>query len=178
MLNIRLGRSVAVVASATLAAACVAGCGSKDAEPTTSPSPSASAPTPTLSFPATTQPTATAPGDISTTTTGSALPVPQDGPTEVANFPVPKGVKVKGPGPQAKSWQFDIITKDTASVLRFYRTALADAGYRVRTNVNKEIGIEKVHYDIQFSGPATGYIVADPSQNDVFVLVQSLPTSR
>ena len=38
------------------------------------------------------------------------------------------------------------------------------------------IGIGKVHYGIQFTGPAKGYIVADPTQNDVFVLVESLPT--
>lgn len=170
MLNARLRSYMAALASTVLAAALVAGCGGDDksAEPDTTPTPDESAPMTTL-------PTATAPGDISTTTTSSALPVPEAGPTEVAHFPVPTGVKVKGPGPQARSWQFDIITKDTGSVLRFYRKALPDAGYRVENDVNVTIGVEKVHYDIQFAGPAAGFIVADPSQNDVFVLVQSLP---
>ncbi|MGI9157895.1 MAG: hypothetical protein ACR2FG_14885 [Marmoricola sp.] len=160
-----------------LAATAVTACGG-GAEKATKGQPSAVASTPRESFPPTTLPTATAPGDISTTTSSSALPVPQDGPTEVAHFPVPAGVKVKGPGPQAKSWQFDITTKDTASVLAFYRKALADAGYTVKNDVRETIGIEKVHYDIAFSGPADGYIVADPTENDVFVLVQSLPTAR
>lgn len=172
MLNTRVRRSVAALASTVLATACLAGCGgSEKDEPK-----SASSSSPAESFPSTTLPTATAPGDISTTTTTSELPVPERGPTEVADFPVPEGVKVKGPGPQARSWQFDIITKDTRSVLAFYRKALADSGYTVQNDVNTTIGIEKVHYDIQFSGPAEGYIVADPSQDDVFVLVESLPT--
>jgi hypothetical protein len=170
VLNTRVRRSVAALASAALAGVCLAGCGDDSAKP------SSAASSPVLSYPATTQPTATAPGDISTTTTSSALPVPENGPTEVAHFPVPEGVKVKGPGPQAKSWQFDIITKDTASVLAFYRKALADSGYTVKNDVNVKIGIEKVHYDIKFSGPAEGYIVADPTENDVFVLVESLPS--
>lgn len=171
----RTARSVAALAVAVLAATSVAACGGGSSS---KGQPAVATTAPRESFPATTQPPATAPGDISTTTTSSALPVPTNGPTEVAHFPVPDGVKVKGPGAQDKSWQFDITTKDTKSVLAFYRKALADAGYQVRNDVNVTIGIEKVHYDIQFSGPATGYIVADPSQNDVFVLVQSLPTSR
>lgn len=174
MPNTRARRSVAALASSVLAAATIAGCGGsgggdKLAEPKSAAS------TPTTTFPSTTLPSATAPGDISTTTTGSALPVPAEGPTEVANFPVPPGVEVKGPGPQARSWQFDIISKDTGSVLTFYRKALTDAGYRVTNDVDVTIGVEKVHYDIEFGGPAKGYIVADPTQNDVFVLVESLP---
>lgn len=173
MLNARVHRSVVALASTALAATCLAGCGGGD---TKKDAPKSASSTPPASYPATTLPTATAPGDIATTTTSSALPVPENGPTEVAKFPVPRGVKVKGPAPQAKSWQFDIITKDTESVLAFYRKALAADGYQVQNDVDLTIGIEKVHYDIQFGGPAKGYIVADPSQNDVFVLVESLPT--
>ena len=158
----------AVAALAVVALGAASGCGGDNASATKTPSPSASL---------TTQPTATAPNDIKTTTTSSAIPVPAGGPTQVANFPVPKGVKVKGPGPTDQSWQFDIRTKDTESVLAFYRTALADAGYTVQNDVNLKVGIEKVHYDIQFSGPAKGYIVADKPDDDVFVLVESLPTS-
>jgi maltose-binding protein MalE len=158
----------AVAALAVVALGALSGCGGSDPKTTTTPTPTAS-----LS----TQPTATAPNDIKTTTTSSALPVPAGGPTEVANFPVPEGVKVKGPGPTDSSWQFDIRTKNTDKVLAFYRTALTDAGYTVQNDVNVKVGIEKVHYDIQFSGPAKGYIVADKSAADVFVLVESLPTS-
>ncbi len=171
MPSTRVSGSFAALASAVLLAV-LAGCGGSGAKATpASPSstPESLAPMPAL-------PTATAPADISTTTSSSALPVPKDGPTEVAHFPVPKGVKVKGPAPQARSWQFDIITKHTDSVLAFYRKALTDAGYRVRNNVDVLVGVEKVHYDIEFGGPASGYIVADPTQDDVFVLVQSLPT--
>jgi hypothetical protein len=164
----RAGRA-AVGAVALLAVALVSGCGGD--QPTSAPptAPSASSTPP--------EPTATAPNDVKTTTTTSALPVPAGGPTEVANFPVPKGVRLKGPGPTARSWQFDIHTADTGSVLAFYRKALADKGYRVQNDVNLTIGIEKVHYDIQFSGPARGYIVSDKQAKDVFVLVESLPTS-
>jgi hypothetical protein len=154
-----------------LAAACVAGCGGADEK-----GPSASSSTPAAS-PTTALPSASGPGDIATTTTTSALPVPADGPADLARFPVPKGVKVKGPGPQAQSWQFDNITKDTGAVLAFYRTALAKAGYQLQNDVDVTVGVEKVHYDIQFKGPAQGYIVADPSQDDVFVLVESLPAN-
>jgi hypothetical protein len=160
----------AVAALTVVALGVLSGCGGDDASTTTTPTPS---PTAALS----TQPTATAPNDIKTTTTSSAIPVPAGGPTQVANFPVPKGVKVKGPGPTDSSWQFDITTKDTDKVLAFYRTALADAGYTVQNDVNLKVGVEKVHYDIQFGGPAKGYIVADKSADDVFVLVESLPTS-
>ncbi len=112
---------------------------------------------------------------MKTTTTTSALPVPEGGPPEVAHFPVPEGVRVKGPGPTDRSWQFDIRPADTDAVLAFYRKALVDKGYTVKNDVNLNIGIEKVHYDIQFSGPAKGYIVADKPAKDVFVLVESLP---
>ena len=112
---------------------------------------------------------------MKTTTTTSALPVPEGGPPEVAHFPVPEGVRVKGPGPTDRSWQFDIRPADTDEVLAFYRKALVDKGYTVQNDVNLKIGIEKVHYDIQFSGPAEGYIVADKPAKDVFVLVESLP---
>ena len=183
MTNAQIRRPVAGLASALLLAFVLAGCGGNDGgsgstSDTGAAAPSSAAATPAASYPSTTLPTATAPGDISTTTTSSALPVPSDGPTEVANFPVPRGVKVKGPGAQAKSWQFDITTKDTESVLAFYRKALTDAGYQVKTDVNETIGIEKVHYDIEFGGPAEGYIVADPKANDVFVLVESLPAAQ
>ena len=62
-------------------------------------------------------------------------------------------------------------------MLAFYRKALADKGYTVKNDVDLTIGIEKVHYDIQFSGPAEGYVVADKPARDVFVLVESLPAS-
>jgi hypothetical protein len=170
--NTQVRRSFAALASAVLAAACVTGCGGDNKD-----QPGSSSSSPVGSPPATALASATAPGDISTTTTTTALPVPTDGPTAVASFPVPKGVKVKGPGPQAQSWQFDITTRHTDSVLAFYRKALAEGGYEVHNNVNVKVGVEKVHYDIQFGGPAKGYIVADPTENDVFVLVESRPTS-
>ena len=173
MLNSRVRRSFAALASAVLAAACLAGCGGDDKNRPGSSSTSPAGPSPTAALATAT----TTPGDISTTTTTTALPVPSDGPTAVASFPVPKGVRVKGPGPQAQSWQFDITTRHTDSVLAFYRKALVAGGYQVQNNVNVKVGVEKVHYDIQFGGPAKGYIVADPAENDVFVLVESLPTS-
>lgn len=162
-------RAVRVVATAAvlLALAAVSGCGGDD-EPKTEPTPAASTTLPP-------EPTGTAPNDVKTTTTTSALPVPEGGPTEVANFPVPKGSQVKGPGPSDRSWQFDIRSQDTDAVLAFYRQALVEKGYTVQNDVNLKIGIEKVHYDIQFSGPAEGYIVADKPAQDVFVLVESLP---
>jgi hypothetical protein len=159
----------AVAALAVVALGASSGCGG-DTSPAAKKTPSPSA---SLSP----EPTATAPNDIKTTTTSSAIPVPAGGPTKVANFPVPEGVRVKGPGPTDQSWQFDIHTKDTDSVLAFYRTALANAGYTVQNDVVLKVGIEKVHYDIQFTGPAKGYIVADKPEADVFVLVESLPTS-
>ena len=164
-----------------LALAVVAGCGGDDA-PKADPSPSPSASTRVAVATATRstslppEPRGTAPNDVKTTTTTSALPVPEGGPPEVAHFPVPEGVRVKGPGPTDRSWQFDIRTADTDEVLAFYRKALVDKGYTVRNDVNLTIGIEKVHYDIQFTGPAEGYIVADKPAKDVFVLVESLPT--
>lgn len=118
------------------------------------------------------------PGDISTKTTTSSAPVPKDGPKKIASFPVPRGYNIKGPAPQSQSWQFDVITKNPGSVLSFYRSALADEGYRVRTDVNDQVGVEKVHYDIAFTGPAKGYIVADRSAGSVFVLVESLPKAE
>ena len=157
----------AATAVAVLALAAVSGCGGDD-DPKTDPSPSASQSLPP-------EPTGTAPNDVKTTTTTSALPVPEGGPTEVANFPVPEGVSVKGPGPSDRSWQFDIHTEDTDAVLAFYRKALVAKGYTVQNDVNLKVGIEDVHYDIQFGGPAEGYIVADKPAEDVFVLVESLP---
>jgi len=167
----RAVRAAAAVAS-LLALAVVAGCGGGDdaPKPEAEPSPSASTSLPP-------EPRGTAPNDVNTTTTTSALPVPEGGPPEVAKFPVPEGVKVKGPGPTDRSWQFDIRTRDTDAVLAFYRKALADKGYTVKNDVDLTIGIEKVHYDIQFSGPAEGYVVADKPARDVFVLVESLPAS-
>ncbi len=168
MTSTRAVRAAATTA-ALLALAGVSGCGSDDAaDPKTEPSPSVSQSLPP-------EPTGTAPNDVSTTTTSSALPVPEGGPPEVAKFPVPKGVKVKGPGPSDRSWQFDIHTRDTDAVLAFYRKALVDKGYTVQNDVDLKIGIEDVHYDIQFSGPAEGYVVADKPAQDVFVLVESLP---
>ena len=171
MTSTRAVRAAAAAVS-LLALAVVAGCGGDDA-PKADPTPSASASASTSSSP---EPRATAPNDVKTTTTTSALPVPEGGPPEVAHFPVPEGVRVKGPGPTARSWQFDIRTADTDEVLEFYRKALVDKGYTVQNDVNLTIGIEKVHYDIQFTGPAEGYIVADKPAKDVFVLVESLPT--
>jgi len=162
----------AAAAVSLLALAVVSGCGGEDAAPKADPTPSASATTASSSP----EPRATAPNDVKTTTTTSALPVPEGGPPEVAHFPVPEGVRVKGPGPTDRSWQFDIRTADTDEVLAFYRKALVDKGYTVQNDVNLTIGIEKVHYDIQFTGPAEGYIVADKPAKDVFVLVESLPT--
>lgn len=118
------------------------------------------------------------PGDVATTTTATVAPVPKGGPKRIANFPVPRGYPIKGPAPQTQSWQFDVITKDPGRVLSFYREALADDGYRVRTDVNELFGVEKVHYDIQFTGPAKGYIVADRNAGSVFVLVESLPKAE
>ena len=155
----------------------VAGCGGDDtpkADPAPTPTPTPRATT-SSSTSAPPEPRGTAPNDVKTTTTTSALPVPEGGPPEVAHFPVPEGVRVNGPGPTDRSWQFDIRTADTDEVLAFYRKALVDKGYKVRNDVNLQIGIEKVHYDIQFSGPAEGYIVADKPAKDVFVLVESLP---
>ena len=171
MTSTRAVRAAAAAVS-LLALAVVAGCGEDDA-PKADPTPSASASSSTSVSP---EPRGTAPNDVNTTTTTSALPVPEGGPPEVAKFPVPEGVKVKGPGPTDRSWQFDIRTADTDEVLAFYRKALVDKGYTVRNDVNLTIGIEKVHYDIQFTGPAEGYIVADKPAKDVFVLVESLPT--
>ena len=162
----------AAAAVSLVALAVVSGCGGDDA-PKADPTPSASASASASTRP---EPRATAPNDVKTTTTTSALPVPEGGPPEVAHFPVPEGVRVKGPGPTDRSWQFDIRTADTDGVLAFYRKALVDKGYTVRNDVNLTIGIEKVHYDIQFTGPAEGYIVADKPAKDVFVLVESLPT--
>ncbi len=162
----------AAAAVSLLALAVMSGCGVEDAAPKADPTPSASATTASSSP----EPRATAPNDVKTTTTTSALPVPEGGPPEVAHFPVPEGVRVKGPGPTDRSWQFDIRTADTDEVLAFYRKALVDKGYTVQNDVNLTIGIEKVHYDIQFTGPAEGYIVADKPAKDVFVLVESLPT--
>ena len=161
----------AAAAVSLLALAVVSGCGGDDAAPKADPTPSASATTASSSP----EPMATAPNDVKTTTTTSALPVPEGGPPEVAHFPVPEGVRVKGPGPTDRSWQFDIRTADTDEVLAFYRKALVDKGYTVKNDVDLTIGIEKVHYDIQFTGPAEGYIVADKPAKDVFVLVESLP---
>ena len=163
----------AAAAGSLLALVVVSGCGGDD-DPKADPPPSPSASTTRTSL--SPEPRATAPNDVKTTTTTSALPVPEGGPPEVAHFPVPEGVRVKGPGPTDRSWQFDIRTADTDEVLAFYRKALVDKGYTVRNNVNLTIGIEKVHYDIQFTGPAEGYIVADKPAKDVFVLVESLPT--
>ena len=171
MTSTRAVRAAAAAVS-LLALAVVAGCGEDDA-PKADPTPSASASSSTSVSP---EPRVTAPNDVKTTTTTSALPVPEGGPPEVAHFPVPEGVRVKGPGPTDRSWQFDIRTADTDEVLAFYRKALVDKGYTVRNDVNLTIGIEKVHYDIQFTGPAEGYIVADKPAKDVFVLVESLPT--
>lgn len=168
---------VGLVGSALVATTCLTGCwggGQPDAS-ATAPSTASTAGT-ASSAPVTPQAAATGPGDLRTTTTASALPVPANGPAHVANFPVPKGVKVHGPRAQSQSWQFDIRTKDTDAVLAFYRNALVDEGYNVQYDVNVTIGIEKIHYDIQFSGKARGYIVADKAAHDVFVLVQSLPT--
>jgi hypothetical protein len=176
----RPGRLLAgpVLAVALIGAvAGLSGCGGSDSAAASSAASSSASDSPTAA-PTSPQPTATAPGDVSTTTTTTAAPVPSGGPTEAGRFPVPKGVKVKGPAPQADSWQFDITTKDTAGVLAFYRTALAAQGYKVENDINKLVGAEKVHYDIYFTGPAQGYIVADPSADDVFVLVESLPTSE
>ena len=170
MTSTRAVRAAAAAVS-LLSLAVVAGCGGDDA-PKADPTPSASASTTSASP----EPRATAPNDVKTTTTTSALPVPEGGPPEVAHFPVPEGVRVKGPGPTDRSWQFDIRTADTDEVLAFYRKALVDKGYTVQNDVNLTIGIEKVHYDIQFTGPAEGYIVADKPAKDVFVLVESLPT--
>ena len=169
----------AAAAVSLLALAVVAGCGGDDPQADPSPSASASPPSASPSRSASTslppEPRGTAPNDVKTTTTTSTLPVPEGGPPEVAHFPVPKGVRVKGPGPTDRSWQFDIRPADTDEVLAFYRKALVDKGYTVQNDVNLNIGIEKVHYDIQFSGPAEGYIVADKPAKDVFVLVESLP---
>ena len=171
----------AAAAGSLLALVVVSGCGGTDdpkADPSPPPSPSAStsaSPSASASTSLPSEPRGTAPNDVKTTTTTSALPVPEGGPPEVAHFPVPEGVRVKGPGPTDRSWQFDIRPADTDEVLAFYRKALVDKGYTVQNNVNLKIGIENVHYDIQFSGPAEGYIVADKPAKDVFVLVESLP---
>jgi len=173
----------AAAAGSLLALVVVSGCGAAD-DPKADPPPSPSASTSTSASPSRSasastslppEPRGTAPNDVKTTTTTSALPVPEGGPPEVAHFPVPEGVRVKGPGPTDRSWQFDIRPADTDEVLAFYRKALVDKGYTVQNNVNLKIGIENVHYDIQFSGPAEGYIVADKPAKDVFVLVESLP---
>ncbi|RLV50818.1 hypothetical protein D9V37_02350 [Nocardioides mangrovicus] len=164
----------------------LAGCGgspsaTRSVTPSTTASATTSAPAPSASSssssPGTPTPSPSA-GDLRTTTTSSQAAVPSGGPTEAKDFPVPPGVKVKAPAPQARSWQFDITTKDTAQVLAFYRKALAAQGYRVENDVTTQVGDEKVHYDIAFHGPAEGYVVADPSQDDVFVVVQSLPVGR
>ena len=170
MTSTRAVRAAAAAVS-LVALAVVSGCGGDDA-PKADPTPTASASASASTRP---EPRATAPNDVKTTTTTSALPVPEGGPPEVAHFPVPEGVRVKGPGPTDRSWQFDIRPADTDEVLAFYRKALVDKGYTVKNNVNLKIGIENVHYDIQFSGPAEGYIVADKPAKDVFVLVESLP---
>ena len=175
MTSTRAVRAAAAAVS-LLALAVVAGCGGDDApkaDPAPAPTPRATTSSSTSAPP---EPRGTAPNDVKTTTTTSALPVPEGGPPEVAHFPVPEGVRVKGPGPTDRSWQFDIRTADTDEVLAFYRKALVDKGYTVQNDVDLTIGIEKVHYDIQFSGPAEGYIVADKPAKDVFVLVESLPT--
>ncbi|MCW2758012.1 MAG: hypothetical protein JWO46_1758, partial [Nocardioidaceae bacterium] len=169
-------RSGIVGATVLVAALTLTGCGTDGTKAAAAASPSETVPPSASAAPTAPLPTAGNPGDISTTTTETAVPVPTDGgPTGIQKFPVPKGVKINGPAPQAKSWQFDILTKDIPAVLAFYRQALAAQGYAVRNNVTELNGDEKVQYDIAFTGAADGYIVADKSENDVFVLVQSPP---
>src|SRR4029078_4180472 len=80
------------------------------------------------------EPRGTAPNDVKTTTTNSERPVTEGAPPEVAHFPVPKGVRVKGPGPTDRSWQFDIRPADTDEVLAFFCKALVDKSNTVKHN--------------------------------------------
>ncbi|WP_188780575.1 hypothetical protein [Marmoricola endophyticus] len=167
-------RFAGLLACALLVGTTLTACGGDDDDPSSTPSLD---PTQTISSTPTKAdiPKKVRPGDISTKTTTSVAPVPKGGPKRIANFPVPRGYNIKGPKPQTQSWQFDVITDEPDDVLAFYRKALADDGYRVRTDVNEMVGVEKVHYDIEFTGPAKGYVVADPTAGSVFVLVESLP---
>lgn len=162
-----IGRFGTVGIAGLALAAVLVGCGgSSPDKPAAEPTNSVDPPLPTVS----------ASGDIKTTTTTTAIPVPSGGPRKVANFPVPDGVQIKAPAPSQDSWQFDLYPVDVDEVLAFYRKALPADGYTIKNNVRVKIGIEKVHYDIQFSGKANGYIVADKAGKDVFVVVRQLPT--
>ena len=171
-------RVTGLLACLLLGAGALTACGGGDDSPAAADDP-ATDPSATLTSTPTTAdvPKTVLPGDISTKTTSSSAPVPKNGPKKIANFPVPRGYAIKGPAPQAQSWQFDVITKKQDAVLSFYREALRDEGYQVRTDVNDLFGVEKVHYDIEFTGPAKGYIVADRAAGSVFVLVESLPNA-
>jgi hypothetical protein len=179
-------RALALGAVALLTPVVLAGCGGSEVEPkdaagSDSPTPSAGAtvtpgdldlpPGVKLEKPKARE-TITPTETLSSVPEASELPVSgPDAPRTIQGFPVPKGAKVKDPGPIEETWQFDIRTKDPDEVLAFYRSVLPRMGWTVRTDVTYTLGYEQVRWDIVFDGKVSGSMVADPDDGTVFVVV-------
>ncbi len=101
----------------------------------------------------------------------SQLPAPTEAPRTIQGFPVPRGAKVKDPGPLDDTWQFDIQTDSPDEVIAFYKRVLPQMGYTVRTDVTYTLGMEKVRWDLAFDGKVSGTMARDPDNGVVFVVV-------
>lgn len=112
------------------------------------------------------------PTDLPTIPGASVVAIPSGGPTRALGFPVPPWIKgIKSPGGLDETWQFDIPTTEPDRVIAFYKRILPKAGYTIETDVTKQLGDEKVRWDIVFDGPAHGTITRDQAAGTVFVSV-------
>ncbi len=128
-----------------LAAASLAGCGSDSADkkPAEPPGAASSAP-------------ASAPKSGGE---AGSLAVPAGGPETIEDFPIPRGAKIIDLGPAGNmSWQFGIGSPGAATVVAFYKKALADEGYTVKENVKLTDNPNNIVYDLAFFGKAYGVV--------------------
>lgn len=177
-------RRLVAATVALLTAVALAGCNSDDSDaragsgsPSDSTSPGA-LPTDDLGPPVPSNTTLQQPqasATIEPQATLSAVPgaseLPVAGLRTIQGFPVPRGVKVKDPGPLDDTWQFDIHSDDLDGLVAFYERVLPQMGFRVRLGVSYTLGNEQVYWDLVFDGPVSGSMVRDPDNGVLFVVV-------
>jgi hypothetical protein len=147
-------RSIRLLLGPALAATLLAGCGGEDTETTAPAGGSTSSPS---SAPATT------PAD-EPAAEPSALPVPEDGPSTIKEFPVPADAQILDLGPPLSgNWQFGITSPDPATTVEFYKETLGAEGYKLKENVQVKVGANTIDYDLAFYGDTYGIV----SENDL-----------
>ncbi len=103
------------------------------------------------------------------------IPVPEDGPADLEEFPIPAGTEPLGSFTMSGLWQFSIATDDPASVIAFYEEVRPELGYELEEGPSAEVGANTIDFEYGFSGPAYGTLYLPDSGGTVDIQVSDEP---